>query len=71
MYLNVRNLDEAEEETMANLNVYLLDDASNKELLSLVLTPTTVLDTTIAIVLDLAEPWTFMEQLDKWMETIN
>ncbi|KAL4490863.1 hypothetical protein ABPG72_008599 [Tetrahymena utriculariae] len=71
VYLNVKNLDDQDEDTMAKLGVYIIDEETQNQLLPIVLKQNTVKDTLITIMLDLSEPWTFMEQLDKWIEMIT
>ncbi|EAR92881.3 cytoplasmic dynein 1 light intermediate chain 1 (macronuclear) [Tetrahymena thermophila SB210] len=71
VYLNVKNLDDQDEDTMAKLGFYIIDEETQSQLLPIVLKQNTVKDTLITIMLDLSEPWTFMEQLDKWIEMIT
>ncbi|KAJ7591531.1 dynein light intermediate chain-domain-containing protein [Mycena floridula] len=66
--------DDADEDTLARLSVYTVPSSSQsyKSLLPHFLPPRTALPHTLAlIVLDWTRPWTFVDELETWLEWIE
>ncbi|EGR30364.1 light intermediate polypeptide 2, putative [Ichthyophthirius multifiliis] len=71
IYLNVKNIDDLDDETMAKLNFYVIDNYDKIDLIQLVLNQNQLKDTSIVIITDLSQPWNIMEELDLWINSIN
>ncbi|KAM0793520.1 hypothetical protein ACM66B_000959 [Microbotryomycetes sp. NB124-2] len=65
--------DESDEETIARLGVYQLPspERPNASLLSLAMSPATLMDSIVLIVLDWEQPWRFMRDLHAWTSLID
>ena len=67
-YLNVKNIEDSQSEKIAKMNVWVLDDPTSHSLLDIVLRPQVLKHTILGIVLDFAQPWTFMKSLRMWLD---
>lgn len=66
-------LDADQEDVLARMNVYMLSNLSGAfaPLLKPLLTPRTVKDTLITILLDWSEPWKWARQLRQWIRLLR
>ena len=54
------------------MSVWILDGVVwHSQLLSFVLTKSNIQDTTVMIVVDMSQPWTIMESLERWAEVVR
>ena len=54
------------------MSVWILDGVVwHSQLLSFVLTKSNIQDTTVMIVVDISQPWTIMESLERWAEVVR
>ena len=54
------------------MGVWILDGVVwHSQLLSFVLTKSNIQDTTVMIVVDMSQPWTIMESLERWAEVVR
>ena len=54
------------------MSVWILDGVIwHSQLLSFVLTKSNIQDTTVMIVVDMSQPWTIMESLERWAEVVR
>ncbi|TNV71249.1 hypothetical protein FGO68_gene11094 [Halteria grandinella] len=70
-YLNLIDLRDPDYTTNARLNVYILEEESQRYLLPRILNHKNIRNTFVVISLDLQEPWTFMEDLDRWVSVLQ
>lgn len=54
------------------MSVWILDGVVwHSQLLSFVLSKSNIQDTTVMIVVDMSQPWTIMESLERWAEVVR
>ncbi|CAD8111576.1 unnamed protein product [Paramecium primaurelia] len=70
-YLNLIDLRDPDYNTNARLNVYILEEEGQKYLLPQILNHKNIKNTFVVIALDMQEPWTFMEDLDRWISVLQ
>ncbi|OZJ06167.1 hypothetical protein BZG36_00990 [Bifiguratus adelaidae] len=70
-YADIR--DDENEDLVARLNLYSLSLPHPKytPLLRLALTPATLADALVVIVMDWSKPWSFIESLERWMAVLK
>lgn len=70
-YADVR--DAADDEVMARMSIYTIPN-SNKtytDLINLVITPQSISDLLVVILLDWEKPWNFIDDLSRWISWID
>ena len=54
------------------MNVWILDgDSYHKELLKYVITPDSVRNIVVVIVVDMSKPWTIMDSIEQWARILR
>ena len=67
-YLNVKNLVEADSESIGKMGVWIINDQINKDTFQNLIRNDYLVKAICLIVVDLSRPWTIKESLKKWTE---